>query len=54
MHARVHTRVHTWQADDANLELLAQCWPNVKDQMDVLDAKYVDADGVIRVAQQNT
>jgi non-lysosomal glucosylceramidase len=42
------------QQADPTLEFLKHVWPNVKDQMALLSQNFVDADGVIRVAQQNT
>ena len=42
------------QQADAKLAFLKSVWPNVKDQMALVEVNYVEADGVIRKAQQNT
>jgi non-lysosomal glucosylceramidase len=39
---------------DPKLEFLQSVWPNVKRQMDIVFTKYLDKDGVVRSAQQNT
>lgn len=42
------------QQSDPRLEFLKSVWPNVKRQMEIVFTRFLDKDGTVRVAQQNT
>jgi non-lysosomal glucosylceramidase len=42
------------QQSDPKLEFLHIIWPNVQRQMDIVLTNFLDCDGIIRIAQQNT